>query len=298
MERARKGRRVRSARLAWGCIGWVGILALGVACATTPKRPRISPVVDPPTQLVSIGKFVWVDLVTQDVAGAKHFYGELFGWTFDGANDGYVRVLQDGTVIAGIIDVQRPEGWARESGWLGNLSVADVDRAAQIVTVRGGVVERGPLDAPDRGRLALVRDPAGAHVLLVRSTSGDPPDQVAPLLRFLWRELWTQDTKSGSDFYSAIVGYQVDDLDIEGSSYRVLRTEGVARAGVVEAPEAVDPQWLPYVRVADPALIAKRAKALGARIVFENEDAVVMIDPTGAPIGIQAWSEQDAAGLK
>src|SRR5215831_12429600 len=33
------------------------------------------------------GKFVWADLVTDDVLKARKFYGELFGWTFQSAGD-------------------------------------------------------------------------------------------------------------------------------------------------------------------------------------------------------------------
>ena len=30
------------------------------------------------------GTFCWTDLGTTDVDGAKAFYGDLFGWTFEG----------------------------------------------------------------------------------------------------------------------------------------------------------------------------------------------------------------------
>jgi predicted enzyme related to lactoylglutathione lyase len=265
-------------------------LAGCLACASGPPL-RIAPVSDPPTQLLQPGRFVWVDLVTHDVAGAKAFYGALFGWSFDGDERGYVRVLADGRPIAGIVDVERPEGWERETGWIGSLSVEDVDRAARIVAERGGAVERGPLDAEGRGRMALVRDPAGAHLLLLRSASGDPPDGLAPPRRFLWRELWTRDVEEALGFYAALAGYQARALDRGGRSYRVLAVQGVPRAGVVEAPPEVDPQWLPYVRVEDAAQIAERATALGARVVHRDERAAILIDPTGAPIGVQAWSE-------
>ena len=35
------------------------------------------------------GTFCWVDLGTNDTAGAKRFYGGLFGWEFDDL--GYMR---------------------------------------------------------------------------------------------------------------------------------------------------------------------------------------------------------------
>ena len=46
------------------------------------------------------GKFVWQDLVTQDVAEARAFYGALFGWTFR-EGDRYIQVLHEGEPIGG-----------------------------------------------------------------------------------------------------------------------------------------------------------------------------------------------------
>ena len=176
---------LRWRRAAWSLV----CLALGAACAT-PAPPRIPPVTETPTQLTSPGKFVWNDLVTQDVERAKSFYGALFGWTFAADDDRYTRVLRDGTAIAGIVSAADPK---RRSEWVGNLSVTDVDRAAALVREHGGVVERKPVDAPDRGRLAVVSDPEGALVLLLRTSSGDPPDAEPPIGSWLWRELWAHD---------------------------------------------------------------------------------------------------------
>ena len=287
----RRANRVRRRRVGVVAALW---LALGGACASAPTPPRISPVTELPTGRVQAGKFVWVDLVTHDVAAAKSFYAALFGWTFDGTDDGYVRVLVDGTPIAGIVDIRRPEGWERESGWVGNLSVADVDRAAEVVALHGGVVERGPLEAPARGRIALVRDPDGAHLLLVRASSGDPLDEEPLLHRFFWRELWTHDVSGAISFYTAFAGYESETIDFRNQAYRVLRTGGVPRAGVLEAPPEVDTQWLPYVRVEDPVAVAARASELGARVVLQDEDAAILVDPTGAPIGVQSWSGREA----
>ena len=33
-------------------------------------------------------RFVWHDLNTKDLEGAKRFYGELFNWKFDESDDG------------------------------------------------------------------------------------------------------------------------------------------------------------------------------------------------------------------
>jgi predicted enzyme related to lactoylglutathione lyase len=264
-------------------------LVVGSACATRPP-PQLPPLTREPTRLVIPGKFVWVDLVTDDVARARSFYGDLFGWTFRGDDDGCVEVLQEDVPIACIVRIQRRGGQIRDSAWVTNLSVADVDRSATLVAERGGSIERGPLDAPARGRLALVTDPGGASFLLARASGGDPPDQEPALRRWLWRELWTQDVESAIGFYSELGGYEPETIELDGRAYHVLKQGDVPRAGVVEAPEEVSPLWLPYVRVEDPAGIARRAASLGARVVVQDDDAAILVDPTGAAIGVQTWS--------
>jgi predicted enzyme related to lactoylglutathione lyase len=247
-----------------------------------------------PTQLVKPGKFVWQDLVTQDIAEARSFYGALFGWTFQ-EGDRYTQVLHDGEPIGGMLAAADPE---RTSEWIGNLSVADVDRAAALMVDRGGVLERGPVDAPARGRLALVSDPDGALLLLLRASDGDPPDVDPRPGRWLWRELWTQNVDAAAALYTELAGYEVETVEHEGLPYHVLKDGSVPRAGMLEAPPEVNPLWLPYVRVKDAQGTAARAAALGARIVLQDEGSAILVDPTGAPIGIQVWDggEDSAEG--
>lgn len=268
-------------------------LALISACASS-SPPRLPPVTAEPTRLATPGKFVWVDLVTEDVAAARSFYGELFGWTFRGGNR-YTEVLHQGQPIAGMVEAAPGVGGSR---WVGNLSVADVDRAADFVREHGGVVAREPVDAPDRGRLALVRDPEGALLLLLQSSNGDPPDTEAASGSWLWRELWTHDVAAATAFYTQLAGYQAELVQLEGRSYPVLSAGGVPRAGLVTAPPEVHPQWLPYVRVADPETLAVRAEELGARIVMQDANTAILVDPVGAPIGIQVWQAEETGAAR
>ena len=264
-----------------------GALCLVLASACAPSSlPRIPPVTEKPTQLVKSGKFVWVDLVTQDVAEAKSFYGALFGWTFQDG-DRYTPVLRDGVPIAGIVPARDPK---RGSEWVGNLSVIDVDRSAALMTERGGTLERGPVDAPDRGRIALVSDSEGALVLLLRAKGGDPPDADPIVGGWLWWELWTHDVDAAMDLYSTLAGYEREIVDFRGQPYRVLRDAEARRAGVVAAPPEVNPLWLPYVRVEDAEATAARAVTLGARVVMQDELTAILVGPTGAAIGVGEWT--------
>ena len=46
------------------------------------------------------GKFVWADLVTDDVQATQKFYAGLFGWTFRNAGN-YVIAFNDERPLAG-----------------------------------------------------------------------------------------------------------------------------------------------------------------------------------------------------
>ena len=53
----------------------------------------------PPSTEHHVGKVVWADLVTPDLAAAEHFYGGLLGWTFQpihAGNSDYAIALADG----------------------------------------------------------------------------------------------------------------------------------------------------------------------------------------------------------
>jgi predicted enzyme related to lactoylglutathione lyase len=269
------------------------IVALG-ACAST-EPIRLPPVTETPTQLTLSGKFVWLDLVTDDLAATRGFYGDLFGWEFE-QNADYLTVRHRGTPIAGVV-LMNPDGKAKNAAWIGSLSVADVDRAAEVVLKGGGAVELGPLDAVGRGRAVLVRDPGGAHLMLRRANGGDPPDREPPIGSWLWRELWTRDATAALAFYSSLASYDERPAEFEHYRYVVLEQGGLPRAGIVEAPmKEVDPLWLPYVRVADPAGAVARAESLGATVILQDEDAAILLDPRGAAFGVQQWDPATSAG--
>jgi len=240
------------------------------------------------TGLVTPGKFVWGDLISQDVEASKAFYGALFDWTFT-TNGRYTTVMNRGVPIAGIVKA-RDE--SRGTEWIGNLSVSDVDRATERFGERGGLVEREPVDAPDRGRIALVSSKGGAALLLVRASGGDPADADPVVGGWLWWELWTHDVEGAMDGLVEVAGYQRETVDLRDEPYRVLRDAKARRAGIMEAPPEVHPTWLPYFRVNDVDASVKQAVALGARLVHQAERSAILVDPNRAEFAVGFWSKQ------
>lgn len=112
------------------------------------------------------GCFGWNELGTRDTAGAKQFYGAVFGW--DHADEqseraGTYTVWKLGEdMVGGMLDADAI-GLPAEvpPHWLVYFMVDDADAALASVKSGGGEVRMGPVDLPI-GRFAVVADPWGA----------------------------------------------------------------------------------------------------------------------------------------
>jgi uncharacterized protein len=277
--------------------GLLATLVVGTGCTNLPSASPFKGAELSPSPL--LGKFVWRDLVTENPDAVKPFYAALFGWEFEegrALGAPYTLVKSGGQYIAGISRTRRPQPDQPVSQWLSFMSVADVDRAAEQTRAAGGSVVAGPLDLPNIGRGAVVLDPDGAPLGLLRSSVGDPADTPTPALnRFLWTEHLSRNPQASADFYVTLAGFEVRKMDFAGRPYWVL-VKGRERAGLLRNPIAVDrPIWLPYVRVADPAASAALAAQLGGRVLLaprkelRNGTLALIADPTGAVLALQKW---------
>ncbi len=110
----------------------------------------------------SEGVFVWDELGTTDVDGAQRFYGEVFGWTTSdmGPEYGGYRIFQRGeTRIGGLMTL--PDD-SMPAHWQPYVAVGDPDGTTAKATELGGSALLEPMDVPNVGRIAVLRDPQGA----------------------------------------------------------------------------------------------------------------------------------------
>lgn len=244
------------------------------------------------------GKFVWADLVTDDVAAASRFYGQLFGWTFQDVG-GYLIADNDGNPVGGIFQRPRPQDPSALPRWFGYISVANIEHAKKAVIQGGGKVLAEAKKLPKRGEQAVFADAEGALFGVIRSTSGDPEDFLADPGDWIWIQLLSRDGHKAAEFYRAVGGYAiVANAETNRLSDYVLTSEGYARATVrtirTDDPK-VRPTWLPFVRVKDVNETVAKAKQLGGKVLIEaNPDlfggkVAVLADPTGAAVGVLEW---------
>jgi uncharacterized protein len=113
------------------------------------------------------GVFVWDELLTTDVEGAKRFYGEVVGWeTRDmdmGPGGMYTLFSSGGADRAGCM--ARPEGAENIPPYWGTyLGTDDVDATAAKAKELGASFLMEPFDVQTVGRLAIFADPTGAVI--------------------------------------------------------------------------------------------------------------------------------------
>lgn len=125
----------------------------------------------------------WTELHTSDAAAAKAFYRSVFSWDYQDMSMGgddmvYTVVSSPGggkgedSGQGGVMELpkeNRDAGTASE--WHPYFGVTDCDATFASATGRGASVLMAPSSVPGVGRLAMLRDPAGAQFALIK---GDP----------------------------------------------------------------------------------------------------------------------------
>ena len=255
------------------------------------------------------GKIIWRDLLTNDPAASQRFYGELFGWEFESigeasnlrSNSAYTLIRHNGRLIGGMVDTLALNNRDDISQWVVLMAVEDLDARVAAVTANGGKVVAPPTDLQERGRLALVRDAEGALLGLLETRDGDPRDRDPEIGGFLWDELWTTDVRNAGAFYNKVAELTPDAVDIDTGqeapvAYNLLRAGETPRVGVMLKPlDGLDPVWVSYIRVENPATITSRVADLGGRVIVEAQprplggEVAFIAGPSGAGIALQTW---------
>jgi uncharacterized protein len=282
----------------------LSVAAPGLLVAAAAPLP---PLVEPASQEHHVGKVIFAELVTPDLAAAKQFYGGLFGWTFRDIQSGkaeYAAASLDGHPVAGLIHKEFSTAERGQPAWLSFIAVRDVDATKNMAVQHGARVLLAPHTLPGRGRQAVLADPQGAVFAVLASSSGDPPDVLAEPGEWIWSSLITRDPDAGAAFYQTLFDYEVFALPAdEGAQHLLFATDNYARASANSWPANkpnIHPHWLNYVRVKDADKTAAKAVALGGRILVEPRldrhggKVAVIADPTGAAFGLLEWPDTES----
>lgn len=195
-------------------------------------------------------RFVWYELVTNDIDAGLAFYRHVLGWQTQevpGADPRYVMLLAGGKPVGGAMTL--PAGMDGGPFWLGYVHAPDID--AQVARFRqaGGAVHRGPWQIMDVGRIALVSDPQGAGLALFQPTGVGPSEAFSPGApgHGNWHELRTTDPEAAFAFYAGQFGWTKGEaMDMgEMGKYQIFQAGDAMMGGMMRGTQG-RPAWLYY----------------------------------------------------
>jgi uncharacterized protein len=234
----------------------------------------------------------WVDLTTSDPAGAKEFYGGLFGWEAVDAGPveetgGYAMFTLRGKQVAGVGPLMDPN---QPSVWSTYISTDDVDAAAGRARDGGAQVIVEPMDVTDAGRMAVVAHPAGGYVGLWQPGRHIGAQLVNEPGSLTWNQLHTRDQPGAGAFYGAVFDWKVD-ASVFNLGERPI-------AGIMDVPPGTPDElpafWMTVFSVADCDEAVAKASELGGTVVSEPSDLegigrfALLTDPQGVYFAIIA----------
>lgn len=246
------------------------------------------------------GVFNWVDLATTDIAGAKSFYGALFGWeaidlpTDQGAP--YTMFTLNGYNVAGGSQMT-PD--LQASGmppvWSSYIKHDDVDAVAAKVKEAGGSFMMEPMDVMDSGRMMFVFDPSGAAFGVWQPKNHIGADLVNIPNTLVWNELQTREVAACQQFYSDLFGwtYKSDE-----NGYVMCLADGRTQAGMLQIDDSwgdVPNNWNVYFYVEDVAAKLEQGQSLGGNVLVPATPAgelgkfAVIQDPQGGVFTIMEF---------
>lgn len=248
------------------------------------------------------GTPVWYELLSNDAPAAARFYADVIGWKVqEPAPDdphGYYHFEAPGGFVGGMMQLSADmRAHGAKPTWLSYLGVDDVDATVARITEAGGRVLMPAMETPKVGRFAMIADPQGNPIYVMRGASDEPSTAYERngLGKCGWNELTTPDHAAGNAFYASIFGWQYPDkMDMPGgASYTFVAVGGQVIGATMPVMPDSPAGWCFYFRVADLDAAIARVRAGGGSCtdpmeVPGGEKISIVTDPEGVTFGIVA----------
>jgi predicted enzyme related to lactoylglutathione lyase len=247
------------------------------------------------------GTFSWMELATTNADAAKKFYGGLFGWAFDDmpAGPGMIYSMAKlGDKFVGALYKMGTEMAGTPPHWAAYVSVDNVDDTAKKVVANGGSLVKEPFDVMDVGRMAVIKDPTGAHLCLWTAKKHIGADVKQEDGALCWNELYTSNPDAAGKFYMSTFGWKAEGVDMGPmGTYTLFKLPGETNSvgGMMATPSSMKgapSHWVTYIQAADVDASAKKVNDLGGKIMVPPTDIPnigrfsIVQDPAGATFAL------------
>ena len=218
------------------------------------------------------GTFNWTDVMSTDIEASKKFMVELMGWTSEDrpTDQGgfYTMFFKDGETVAGG-GAYPPTMQGMPSVWNSYISVDNLDDVLEGVEKIGGSIKMPAMDVMKAGRMAGIKDPTGAHVMLWQAGEHIGATLVNTIGAMGWNELRTTDVGAAKKFYGDLLGWT---YETDNTEYTAIMNNGRMNGGMMLIEESwgeVPPHWATYFTVKNIDETTEKVKELGGSVMGE-----------------------------
>lgn len=246
-------------------------------------------------------------IVSADIAVPEHerevrFYSRVLTtgarplWRADLMNHAGVPVIGLGARV--------PEYAHLPLQWMPHIQVADVAASAQRALALGGQELMHGKDAEGQSQWAVLLDPNGAAFGIIPVVPAEALPAMesadAQVGHIAWVDLTVPDAAALRDFYREVVGWSVQEVELQDAGERyvdfvMVGADGSPAAGICHARGAnadLPPVWMLYLPVGDLELSVLRVEEEGGTVLKsthgkDGQCAYAAIqDPVGACLAL------------
>lgn len=193
--------------------------------------------------------------------------------------------------------------------WMPHIQVADVATSVERALDLNGSEHMHGKDDDGTSQWAVLLDPNGAAfgIIPVVSAESPPPtegvasrDAASRVGCISWLDLTVSDASATRDFYRQVIGWSVQDVQVENAGerytdYTMCGDDGKPAAGVCHARgvnEGLPPIWMIYLPVGDLVESLRRVREGGGKVIkatpgTDGEHAYAVVqDPVGACLAL------------
>ncbi len=193
--------------------------------------------------------------------------------------------------------------------WMPHIQVADVAASAESALNLGGSELMHGKDDDGKSQWAVLVDPNGAAFGVIPVVSADAipqtegiasRDAAARVGCISWLDLTVPDASATRDFYRQVVGWSVQDVEMEDAGeryadYNMFGSDERPAAGICHARGAnldLPPVWMIYLPVGDLAESLRRVREGGGEVIKATPEThgkhayAVVQDPVGAYLAL------------
>jgi predicted enzyme related to lactoylglutathione lyase len=243
--------------------------------------------------------FCWVNMITPQPAEARRFFGELFGWSYVELPMVHGCEMQvQGRSVGAMFDCDHPTTPKGTPPLIGvAIKLASADDFCVRAAALGGTT-RAPMDILDFGRMVVCHDPDGAELdgWQPRKQQGSDVDRRAHGAPG-WFQVMCRDSDRAAKFYTQLFGWKAR-VYPERGNYTVFSLADEEIAGMMQIgprPGADEPHWSTWFTVDDVDETARRAVALGGKLIVQLHDVpdvgrfCALTSPHGVPFHAITW---------